>query len=60
MVHLAVKDEETEAATTALLREAVSAVPFRVTHVLTDRGSCFTVDDFEAALPGAGRAASHD
>jgi transposase InsO family protein len=41
MVHLAVKDEETEACATAF--------PFKVTHVLTDRGSCFTADGFEAA-----------
>ena len=49
MVHLAVKDEETEAAATAFLKEAVAAFPFQVTHVLTDRGSCFTADGFKAA-----------
>ncbi|UEM06912.1 IS481 family transposase (plasmid) [Skermanella rosea] len=49
MVHLAVKDEETEACATAFLREAAAAFPFKVTHVLTDRGSCFTADGFEAA-----------
>jgi transposase InsO family protein len=49
MVHLAVKDEETEACATAFLSEAVAAFPFKVTHVLTDRGSCFTADGFEAA-----------
>jgi transposase InsO family protein len=48
-VHLAVKDDETEASATAFLREAVRAFPFRVTHVLTDRGSCFTADGFEKA-----------
>jgi transposase-like protein len=49
MVHLAVKDEETEVCATAFLREAVAAFPFTVTHVLTDGGSCFTADGFEAA-----------
>jgi transposase InsO family protein len=48
-VHLAVKDEETEASATAFLREALAAFPFRITHVLTDRGSCFTADGFERA-----------
>jgi transposase InsO family protein len=48
-VHLAVKDDETEASATAFLREAVVAFPFRVTRVLTDRGSCFTADGFGKA-----------
>ncbi len=48
-VHLAVKDDETEASATAFLREAVAAFPFRVTHILTDRGSCFTAEGFEKA-----------
>jgi transposase InsO family protein len=48
-VHLAVKDNETTASAVAFLDEALSAFPFRVTHVLTDRGSCFTADAFEAA-----------
>jgi transposase InsO family protein len=48
-VHLAVKDDETTASAVAFLDEALSAFPFRVTHVLTDRGSCFTADAFEAA-----------
>lgn len=48
-VHLAVRDDETEASATAFLREAVAAFPFRVTHVLTDRGSCFTAEGFEKA-----------
>ena len=26
-----------------------TAFPFRITHVLTDRGSCFTANDFERA-----------
>src|SRR4051794_24730354 len=46
-VHLAVKDEETEAAAEAFLEEAVAAFPFRVTRLLTDRGSCFTAEGFE-------------
>ena len=46
-VHLAVKDDETEASAAAFLREVLAAFPFRVTHLLTDRGSCFTADGFE-------------
>jgi transposase InsO family protein len=46
-VHLAVKDEETEASAGAFLKEALAAFPFRVTHLLTDRGSCFTAEGFE-------------
>jgi hypothetical protein len=41
-VHLAVKDDETEASAIAFLREAAAAFPFRMTHILTDNGSCFT------------------
>src|SRR5215210_5983117 len=41
-VHLAVKDDETEASAIAFLHEAAAALPFRMTHVLTDNGSCFT------------------
>jgi transposase InsO family protein len=41
-VHLAVKDDETEASALAFRREAAAAFPFRITHVLTDNGSCFT------------------
>jgi transposase InsO family protein/transposase-like protein len=41
-VHLAVKDDETETSALAFLDEAVTAFPFQLTHVLTDRGSCFT------------------
>jgi transposase InsO family protein len=48
-VHLAVKEDETTASAVAFLEEAVLAFPFRVTHVLTDRGSCFVADAFEAA-----------
>ena len=46
-VHLAVKDDETEASAAAFLREVLAAFPFRVTRLLTDRGSCFTADGFE-------------
>src|SRR4051794_7760283 len=46
-VHLAVEDDETEAAAKAFLEEAIGAFPFRVTRLLTDRGSCFTADGFE-------------
>jgi transposase len=41
-VHLAVKDDETEKSAIAFLREAAAAFPFRLTHVLTDNGSCST------------------
>ena len=41
-VHLAVKNDETEKSAIAFLREAAAAFPFRLTHVLTDNGSCFT------------------
>jgi transposase InsO family protein len=41
-VHLAVKDDQTEQSAIAFLREAATAFPFRLTHVLTDNGSCFT------------------
>jgi transposase InsO family protein len=41
-VHLAVKDDETERSAVAFLREAAAAFPFRLTHALTDNGSCFT------------------
>src|SRR5215218_2094165 len=46
-VHLAVRDDETEASARAFLEEALAAFPFRVTRVLTDRGSCFTAEGFE-------------
>ncbi len=41
-VRLAVKDDETEASAIAFLRETAQAFSFRLTHVLTDNGSCFT------------------
>src|SRR3954466_7010374 len=45
-VHLAVKDDETEASARSFLEQALAAFSFRVTHVLTDRGSCFTAEGF--------------
>ncbi len=48
-VHLAVYDHELTTSAVAFLNEAVRAFPFKVTHVLTDRGSCFTADGFEEA-----------
>ena len=53
-VHLAVKDDETERSAVAFLKEALTAFPFQVTPVLTDRGSCFTADGFEAACQSLG------
>jgi len=41
-VHLALKDDETERSAITFLCEAAAAFPFRLTHVLTDNGSCFT------------------
>ena len=41
-VHLAVKDDMTTKSAIAFLREAAAAFPFRITHVLTDNGSCFS------------------
>jgi transposase len=48
-VHLAVKDDELTSSAIAFLTEAIGAAPFKITHVLTDRGSCFTADGFEEA-----------
>ena len=59
-VHLAVKDDETTASAVAFLTDALDAFPFRVTHVLTDRGSCFTADAFEAACRAARGTSSQD
>lgn len=57
-VHLAVKDDETEKSAIAFLREAAAAFPFRLTHVLTDNGSCFT-PAFEKACAQLGAAYRH-
>jgi transposase InsO family protein len=48
-VHLAVKDDELTGSAIAFLKQAIGAFPFKITHVLTDRGSCFTADGFEDA-----------
>jgi transposase InsO family protein len=48
-VHLAVHDDELTGSAIAFLTEAIRAAPFKITHVLTDRGSCFTADGFEEA-----------
>jgi hypothetical protein len=53
---MAVKDDETEASAVTFLKEAVVAFPFKLTHVLTDRGSCFTADGFAAACRNLGVA----
>ncbi|MEH3063230.1 MAG: IS481 family transposase [Methylobacterium radiotolerans] len=43
-VHLAVTDDETPASAVAFFSDALGAFPFKVTHVLTDRGSGLTAD----------------
>ena len=48
-VHLAVQDDEGTGSAIAFLNEVACAAPFQITHVLTDRGSCFTAEAFEAA-----------
>ena len=48
-VHLAVFDDELTGSAIAFLKEVIRAAPFKITHVLTDRGSCFTADGFEEA-----------
>jgi transposase InsO family protein len=49
-----VKGDETEASARTFLEEALAASPFLVTHVLTDRGSCFTAEGFERACRALG------
>ncbi len=53
-VHLAVYEAENAENAVDLLKAARAAFPFRVTHVLTDRGSCFTADAFEKACQDDG------
>lgn len=48
-VHLAVYDAENAANAVAFLAATTKAFPFRITHILTDRGSCFSADAFESA-----------
>ena len=54
LVHLAVQEDMTEPSATAFLREAAQAFPFRLTHGLTDRGSCFTTGAFSKACAALG------
>lgn len=49
------KDDATEISALAFLKETVAACPFRLTHVLTDHGSCFT-ERFSAACRAEGNA----
>ena len=53
-VHLAVKEDMTARSATVFLRQAAAAFPFRLTHVLTDRGSCFTTGAFSKACTALG------
>lgn len=46
-VFLAVYDAENAANAVDFLAKARKTFPFRITHILTNRGSCFTADDFE-------------
>ncbi|MCW8085592.1 DDE-type integrase/transposase/recombinase [Roseococcus sp. MDT2-1-1] len=57
-VHLAVKDDMTTRSAIAFLREAVAAFPFRITHVLTDNGSCFS-PAFEKVCAALGATYRH-
>jgi hypothetical protein len=40
--HLVVTNDATEKGALAFLAEVVAAFPYKLTHILTDRGSCFT------------------
>ena len=48
-VFLKVYDAENATNATDFLAKAKKAFPFRITHILTDRGPCFTADEFERA-----------
>jgi transposase len=52
-VFLAVHDAENAANAVDFLAKAKTAFPFRITHILTDRGSCFIADDFAAPAPNS-------
>ena len=54
-VHLAVYDAENAANAVDFLKTVKTAFPFRITHILTDRGSCFTADAFEKACQNVDR-----
>jgi len=53
-VHLAVYDAENADNAVDFLQAVKAAFPFRITHILTDRGSCFTADAFEKACHDMG------
>ena len=53
-VHLAVYDAENAYNSVDFLKAVKTAFPFRITHILTDRGSCFTADAFEKACHDMG------
>ena len=55
---VAAEVDETERRAIAFLREAAAAFPFRLTHVLTDNGSCFTAA-FAKACAGLGAQYCH-
>src|SRR3954454_23686038 len=60
-VHLAVKDDETEASAEAFPEEALAAFPFRVTHLLADRPRLLLHGGgVREALPRARRRAPRD
>ncbi|GBR59505.1 transposase [Gluconobacter thailandicus F149-1 = NBRC 100600] len=46
-VHLAIYDAKNAANAIDFLKAVKAAFPFKITHILTDRGSCFTADAFE-------------
>ncbi|WP_193563073.1 DDE-type integrase/transposase/recombinase, partial [Acetobacter tropicalis] len=53
-VHLAVYDAENADNSVDFLKAVKTTFPFRITHILTDRGSCFTADAFEKACHDMG------
>jgi transposase len=57
-VHLAVKDDMTTNSAVSFLREAAAAFAFRITHVLTDNGICFS-PTFEKACAELGAEYRH-
>jgi len=48
-VHLAIYDAENAENAVDFLKAVKAVFPFRITHIVTDRGSCFTADAFEKA-----------
>jgi transposase InsO family protein len=53
-VHLAIKEDMTAPSATAFLQEAAAAFSFRLTHMLTGRGACFTTGAFAKACSALG------